>query len=322
MKNNNSNKKAVTILSLAMVLALPITSNADGQETEENAQSTPNYTGAGTETKLEEEIKNILAEEPEITLTVEKEVDKDLTLKENNNPISSTEKPAEVSETTSVDESASDLTTENKEEATLAEETEDQTAPLKEDEATNEDELELSEEEEPEALAAEEENREAKDISNEVQSKYVALTEEGHETKGTIKPDNGEAIGWEVSFTSPRGTIAGDYFTIDLSENLSLKGIEPDHENEYPIEIDGKVVADGVRVDRSTIKYTFNENINDERNVVVSVKGFAYIDKTKVPNNTPEEKISIKVGDTVDEHNINVEYGDPYYTGNNLNGMS
>ena len=183
--------------------------------------------------------------------------------------------------------------------------------------------LGISEENVPEAVAAlADENREPKDISNDVQSKYVALTEEGHETKGTIKPDNGEAVGWEVSFTSPRGTIEGDYFTIDLSENLSLKGIEPDHENEYPIEIDGKVVADGVRVDRSTIKYTFNKNINDERNVVVSVKGFAYIDKTKVPNNSPKEKISIKVGDTVDEHNINVEYGDPYYTGNNLNGMS
>ena len=209
---------------------------------------------------------------------------------------------------------------ENKE--AVVEETEEQVDPLAE-EVANEEELLLNEEVAPEAVAAPaDENREPKDISNDVQSKYVALTEEGHETKGTIKPDNGEAVGWEVSFTSPRGTIAGDYFTIDLSENLSLKGIEPDHENEYPIEIDGKVVADGVRVDRSTIKYTFNKNINDERNVVVSVKGFAYIDKTKVPNNSPKEKISIKVGDTVDEHNINVEYGDPYYTGNNLNGMS
>lgn len=187
---------------------------------------------------------------------------------------------------------------------------------ITEEEVEKEEELLLNEEVDPEAVAAPaDENREPKDISNDVKSKYVVLTEEGHEKKGTVKPDNGEAVGWEVSFTSPRGTIAGDYFTIDLSDNLSLKGIEPDHENEYPIEIDGKVVADGVRVDRSTIKYTFNENINDERNVVVSIKGFAYIDKTKVPNNSPKEKISIKVGDTVDEHNINVEYGKPYYTG-------
>ena len=163
---------------------------------------------------------------------------------------------------------------------------------------------------------------EPKDVSNEVINKYVALTEEGHKTEGTVKPDDGEAIGWEVFFTSPKGTIGGDYFTIDFSDNLSLKGIEPDHENEYPIEIDGNVVAEGVRTDRSTIKYTFNEKINDQRNVVVSIKGFAYIDKTKVPNNSPEEKISIKVGDTVDEHTINVEYGKPFYTGNNLNGMS
>ncbi|MGX7177619.1 Ig-like domain-containing protein, partial [Facklamia hominis] len=184
-----------------------------------------------------------------------------------------------------------------------------------------ESELEIADLSEAQAVSAPE-NRAPKDISNDVQSKYVALTEEGHETKGTVKPDDGEAIGWEVFFTSPKGTIAGDYFTIDLSDNLSLKGIEPDHENEYPIEIDGTVVADGIRTDRSTIKYTFNENINDQRNVVVSIKGFAYIDKTKVPNNTENEKISIKLGDKVDEHNINVEYGKPFYTGNNLNGMS
>ena len=228
---------------------------------------------------------------------------------------------------TPAEESVEEKTTEEKQtqEATVEEKSSEEATPQ---EASEEDkkeenasELEMAEETKPEAVSAEE-TREAKDVSNDVQSKYVALTEEGHETKGTVKPDAGEAIGWEVSFTSPKGTKAGDYFTIDLSDNLSLKGIEPDHENEYPIDIDGKVVADGVRVDRSTIKYTFNENINDERNVVVSVKGFAYIDKTKVPNNTPDEKISIKLGDTVDEHNINVQYGDPYYTGDNLNGMS
>ena len=212
---------------------------------------------------------------------------------------------------------------EETEEAKIEEEIEE--VDLLKEELASEGELLLNEEVEPEALQAgetTEEKREAKDISNEVQSKYVALTEEGHKTKGTVKPDKGEAIGWEVFFTSPKGTIAGDYFIIDLSDNLSLKGIEPDHENEYPIEIDGKVVADGIRTDRSTIKYTFNENINDQRNVVVSVKGFAYIDKTKVPNNTPDEKISIALGDKVDEHTINVEYGDTYYTGDNLNGMS
>lgn len=228
---------------------------------------------------------------------------------------------------TPAEESVEEKTTEEKQtqEAPVEEKSSEEATPQ---EASEEDkkeenasELEMAEETKPEAVSAEE-TREAKDVSNDIQSKYVALTEEGHETKGTVKPDAGEAIGWEVSFTSPKGTKAGDYFTIDLSDNLSLKGIEPDHENEYPIDIDGKVVADGVRVDRSTIKYTFNENINDERNVVVSVKGFAYIDKTKVPNNTPDEKISIKLGDTVDEHNINVQYGDPYYTGDNLNGMS
>ena len=51
----------------------PITSHADGEKTEENVQNTPNYTGVGTETKLEAEIREILEEEPEITLSVEEE---------------------------------------------------------------------------------------------------------------------------------------------------------------------------------------------------------------------------------------------------------
>ena len=208
---------------------------------------------------------------------------------------------------------------EENEEAKIEEAREEQVDPLTE-ESVNEEELLLNEEVDSETIAAEA-RTEAKDISNEITNQYVAITEEGHQTPGTVKPDDGEAIGWEVSFTTPRGTIAGDYFTIDLSENLSLKGIEPDHENEYPIEINGKTVADGVRLDRSTIKYTFNENVNDERNVRVSVKGFAYVDKTKVPN-TKDENFSIAVGDTKDEKTLKVEYGDTYYTEDKLNGIS
>ena len=181
--------------------------------------------------------------------------------------------------------------------------------------------LEINDENKVEAVGAGEEKRTPKDISNEVTNKYVSLTEEGHETKGVVKPDDGEAIGWEVSFTTPEGTIAGDTFKIDLSDNLSLKGIEPDHENEYPIEINGEIVAEGKRIDRSTILYTFNENISKYRNVRASVKGFAYIDKTKVPNTT-DAIISIGIGDKVDSHIVKVQYGDPYYTGANLNGIS
>ena len=181
--------------------------------------------------------------------------------------------------------------------------------------------LEINDENKVEAVGAGEEERIPKDISNEVTNKYVSLTEEGHEIKGVVKPDGGEAVGWEVSFTTPEGTIAGDTFKIDLSDNLSLKGIEPDHENEYPIEINGEIVAEGKRLDRSTILYTFNENISKYRNVRASVKGFAYIDKTKVPNTT-DANISIGIGDQVDSHTVKVQYGDPYYTGANLNGIS
>ena len=303
------------------------------EENKEEAQevASPASEEAPVEEEPTKEVENVEKSESE-NEALNQDLKED-EIKETNDVVLAEELQESPSEDEDKEEPASEK--EESSEETPAEEAEKKLVTLDEYNALQEEEnekdnkedntdakaLEISEEPNPEAVAAEE-KREAKDVSNEVLNKYVALTEEGHETKGTVKPDNGEAIGWEVFFTSPKGTIAGDYFTIDLSDNLSLKGIEPNHENEYPIEIDGKVVADGVRTDRSTIKYTFNENINDQRNVVVSVKGFAYIDKKKVPNNTPNEKISIALGDKVDEHIINVEYGDTYYTGNNLNGMS
>ena len=159
-----------------------------------------------------------------------------------------------------------------------------------------------------------------RDISNEIQYTYVALTEEGHKSPRTVKPDDGEAIGWEISFTSPKGAIEGDYFKIEFSKNLSLKGIEPDHKDERSIKIDNTVVAEGERLDRSTIKYTFNDTIANKRNLRVAVKGFVYIDKTKVPNTNDSEEISISLGEKIDKHTINVEYNDAYY--DNINGQS
>ena len=159
-----------------------------------------------------------------------------------------------------------------------------------------------------------------RDISNEIKYTYVALTEEGHKSPRTVKPDDGEAIGWEISFTSPKGAIEGDYFKIEFSDNLSLKGIEPDHKDERSIKIDNTVVAEGERLDRSTIKYTFNDTIANKRNLRVAVKGFVYIDKTKVPNTNPSEEISISLGEKIDTHTINVEYNDAYH--DNINGQS
>ena len=138
--------------------------------------------------------------------------------------------------------------------------------------------------------------------------------------KANIYPDQGDALGWEVSFTSPKGTKAGDYFIINLSDNLSLKGIEPYHESEYPIRVNDSIVAYGVRNGVNEIKYTFNKNVNDLRNVRVALNGYAYVDKTKVPNTTDKE-FSIAVGDTKDEDTIKVDYGKDYETGN-LNGKS
>lgn len=60
MKTNKSNKKAVTILSLAMVLALPITSHADEQTPEDSNLKTPSYIDEHTDSKLKDELSDLV----------------------------------------------------------------------------------------------------------------------------------------------------------------------------------------------------------------------------------------------------------------------
>ena len=210
-------------------------------------------------------------------------------------------------------------------------------------------EIELSEDVDPEAQAAGEASEEAKrapkDISNEIKDRQVHLNseklledenkriEEENKKRGkfnqipkateeTIHPDDGEAIGYEVAFTSPKGSIGGDHFTIKLSDNLQIQGIEPYTTEVNPLVIGKETIATGERLDNQTIKYTFTDKINDIRNVRVSIKGYAYIDKTKVKNTTENEEVSIALGDKVDKQTINVKYGDPFYKDKNLNGKS
>lgn len=190
------------------------------------------------------------------------------------------------------------------------------------EEKTQEDDslaLEIAEGVEPETLQAGE--TESKDISDSIINPVVKLNTDKTEKEGKLMAGNGEPLGYEVSFTTPKDTKSGDTFTLKLSENMSLKGIEPDTEEAVDIEIDGKVIAKGKRIDRQTIVYTFTDEINDRRRVKLSLKGFAFDNKDLI-RDSKDQDFSIKVGNNSDTKKLYVDYGKNYYTGPNLNGSS
>ena len=340
--NNNSNKKAVTILSLAMVLALPITSNADGQETEENVHNTPNYTGVGTENKLEEEIRNILEEEPEVTLTVEKEEDKNLTLEENNDSINSSEKSEEATETTIKEEQTQDsqkAVVEEKEASTL---TEEQKQDLKEAGFTDEQIAEIEEEiagelkadpnfdidsflkEITAQKAVEAEMGEAKPepvaADDAITNVKISIggAKNGNNTT-TVNPtasadridttDTDLNLETKIDFDIPKGTKAGKYFDVEISDNVNFNGIVAE-EDIKPIKYNGEVVATGEKLTdgRRGYRYTFNKNIDSLTDVRVSLLYPLFIDPKTVPTNSEKETVIVKVAGKEYSKDYKVQY--------------
>ena len=202
-------------------------------------------------------------------------------------------------------------------EAAKVEKTETQAEPASKEVAN--EELLLNEKPDPKALQAGE--TESKDISNSIINPVVKLNTDKTEEEGKLMAGDGEALGYEVSFTTPKDTKSGDTFTLKLSENMSLKGIEPDTEEAVDIKIDGKVIAKGKRINRQTIVYTFTDEINDLRRVKLSLKGFAFDNKDLI-RDSKDQDFSINVGKNSYTKKLYVDYGKNYYTGRNLNGSS
>ncbi|QQE46503.1 Ig-like domain-containing protein [Peptoniphilus harei] len=231
-------------------------------------------------------------------------------------------KEANIEETVAADkkENKTEETTPKAEEnKDILESEDDKEAIVEDKKVANKEELQISEEPDPKALQAGE--TESKDISNSIINPVVKLNTDKTEEEGKLMAGDGEALGYEVSFTTPKDTKSGDTFTLKLSENMSLKGIEPDTEEAVDIKIDGKVIAKGKRINRQTIVYTFTDEINDLRRVKLSLKGFAFDNKDLI-RDSKDQDFSINVGKNSYTKKLYVDYGKNYYTGRNLNGSS
>jgi len=290
MKNNNSTKKTVTILSLAMVLVLPVTSHADEQTNEEKPLNTQNYMGGGTDSKLEEELSALIDKE--------KADDKEVSIdKESSDEIESSD----------IETSNSNI--EDKENLAETEDTLDK---------NDNEELEISNEFNESQLRA---TNPSRDISNKLQDVDIKIYDT--EERGKLKSVDGEDLGWSISFKAPTDVQPGDEFTITLSDNWSLKGIEPDTDFADPIiDENGVVIAEGKRTDRNHIVYTFTENIRGGEEISGKINSHGYDVKEKIKN-TQDQTFEISVGDKSNNKTLTVDYGPINVSDNwNANGKS
>ena len=180
--------------------------------------------------------------------------------------------------------------------------------------------LGISEEIDPEAQTAEE----SKDISNNIINPRVSIRTENTTTPKTLDAGLGEQLTWGLSFTTPEGTKAGDTFTVKLSDNMSLKGLEPDTDYALPVKFGDKIIATAKRIDRQTIQYTFTKEINDLKYARVYIINSAQENREKVQE-TSDQTFKINVGEkAADEQNIKVDFGKIYEAAlsSDVNGKS
>ncbi|MDU2830563.1 MAG: Ig-like domain-containing protein, partial [Anaerococcus sp.] len=164
----------------------------------------------------------------------------------------------------------------------------------------------------------------SKDISNNIINPRVSIRTENTTTPGTLDAGLGEQLTWGVSFTTPEGTKEGDTFTVKLSDNMSLKGLEPDTDYAVPVKFGDKIIANAKRIDRQTIQYTFTKVIEDLKYARVYIINSAQENKDVV-RNSGDQTFKINVGEKAKaEKDINVDFGKLYHaeTSENVNGKS
>ncbi|EGS30226.1 C-terminal domain protein of bacterial fibrinogen-binding adhesin [Peptoniphilus sp. oral taxon 375 str. F0436] len=183
--------------------------------------------------------------------------------------------------------------------------------------------LELAKLADPEAQKASE-SIQAKDISNDIINPRVSIRTENTTTPKTLDAGLGEQLTWGVSFTTPEGTKEGDTFTVKLSDNMSLKGIEPDTDYALPVKFGDKIIANAKRIDKQTIQYTFTKEINDLKYARVYIINSAQENREKVQE-TSDQTFKINIGEKAkDEQKIKVDFGKIYEAelSSDVNGKS
>ena len=308
----------------------------EAEEEEKEEAVLPEETEEGEEKDLEEQEEAEEQAEKENALQVSEEEKEAVTAAETKEEEKTEEEVTEKTEE-KVEETEKKLVTLDEYNALQEEENEEDGINIEDAELVSnvlgvtgddtEGEIELSEEVDPEAQTAgeaSEETKEGKDISNNIINPRVSIRTENTTTPETLDAGLGEQLTWGVSFTTPEGTKEGDTFTVKLSDNMSLKGLEPDTDYALPVKFGDKIIATAKRIDRQTIQYTFTKDIEEMKYARVYIINSAQENKDVVQN-SGKQTFKINVGEKAKaEKDINVDFGKLYHaeTSENVNGRS
>ncbi|MBU3871851.1 SdrD B-like domain-containing protein [Staphylococcus coagulans] len=157
----------------------------------------------------------------------------------------------------------------------------------------------------------------AKNISTELQEVKVDLTNVNNTQ--AINPQKAERLNLKLNAKLPENTRSGDFFEVELSDNINTNGISVDKKTaNILLEGQSDVLAQS-EVVGNKIKYTFTDVVNNKSNVNVNLELPLFIDTSKVLNN---ENINVKaeVGRHKSEKNLNVNYLNPV-TATNISSL-
>ena len=181
-------------------------------------------------------------------------------------------------------------------EAAKVEKTETQAEPTSKEVAN--EELLLNEKPEPEALQAGETEEDA--ITNvEITiggAKNGEKTEIVNPTALPKRTNEGNTdinLEARVDFDIPEGTKHGKTFDFVVSDNVNLHGVLKSEEEGQPVVFDGEEIATAERLTdgRNGYKYTFNEKVDNLKDIRVRIIYPLFIDPDKVPMGTKEYEI-------------------------------
>ncbi|MDU4715511.1 MAG: Ig-like domain-containing protein, partial [Anaerococcus sp.] len=160
------------------------------------------------------------------------------------------------------------------------------------------------------------ENRESKDISNEVTNVNISIETPNNKDATKIKPIEGKAgsdydtlLHGNVEFNVPNTTIENDYVDIDLTNNVKVNGLIEDFKPEaldsyYGPDLIAKAYYD---VENKKLRYTFTKDVEKYGNVKVNTNFPLFIDK-KVVTKNGSQNVEVSVGDKKGSKTYDIDY--------------
>lgn len=154
------------------------------------------------------------------------------------------------------------------------------------------EELEISEEADPVALQAGETEESAITnveitIGGAKNGENTTIVNPTSGTDGIDTTDTDLNLKTKIKFDIPKGTKAGRYFDVQISNNVNFNGIVRKEEI-TPIDYNNEIIATGEKLTdgRRGYRYTFNDKIDNLTDISVSLEYPLFIDPETVPNNS------------------------------------